>query len=57
MLSCKYWGILKKTYFEEQLRTTAAVDNFKTFHLQCFDFMANTVYIYNMYNIDNNAIC
>ena len=33
MFSCEYWGILKKTYFEEHMQTTASVDNFKTFHL------------------------
>ena len=38
-------GILKNTYFEENLRTMTSVDNFKTFHLQCFDFMTNTVCI------------
>ena len=45
LFSCEYWGISKKTYFEEHLRTTASVDNFKTFHLQCFDFMSSTVCI------------
>ena len=43
--SCEYWGILKKTHFEEHLGTTASLDNFKTFHLQCFHFMSNTVRI------------
>ena len=43
LFSCEYWGILKKTYFEEHLRTTASVDNLKTFYLQYFDFMSNTV--------------
>ena len=42
---CGYWGILKKTYFEEHLRTIASVENFKMFHLLCFDFMYNTVCI------------
>ena len=44
MFPCECSGILKKTYFEEHLRTTS-VDNFKTFHLQYFDFMSNTVCI------------
>ena len=25
VFSCGYWGILKKTYFEEHLRTTASI--------------------------------
>ena len=29
MFSCEYWGILKKTYFEEHLRGTAYVGYFK----------------------------
>ena len=45
MFSCEYWGILKKNYFEEHLRTTVSIDNFKTFYLWCFDFMSNTVCI------------
>ena len=62
MFSCEYWGILKKTYFEEHLRTTASVDNFKGFHLQCFDFMANTVgciskLCFILSDFQNTAIC
>ena len=45
MFSCEYWCILKETYFEEHLGTTASVDNFKMFYLQWFDFMSNTVCI------------
>ena len=45
MFSCEYWGILKTKHLEEHLATMASVDNFKTFRLQCFDFMANTVCI------------
>ena len=44
-------GVLKKTYFEENLQTTS-LDNFKMFHLQ---FITNTVCI--RYNIDNIVIC
>ena len=45
MFSCEYWGVLKTKYLEEHLATTTSVDTFKTFRLQCFDFMANTVCI------------
>ena len=45
MFYCEYWGILKTKYLEEHLPTTTSVDSFKTFRLQCFDFMANTVCI------------
>ena len=56
MFSCEYWDILKKTYFEEHLQTTASASNFKMFHF-CFDFMANICRMYDRYNIDNNTIC
>ena len=45
MFSFEYSGILKTTYLEEHLPMMTSVDNFKTVHLQCFDFMANTVCI------------
>ena len=32
-------------FWRTYLRTTASVDNFKTFHLKYFDFMSNTVCI------------
>ena len=45
MFSCEYWGILKTTCLEEHLPMMTSVENFKTVHLQYFDFMANTVCI------------
>ena len=48
MYSSEYCEILKTTYFEEYLPTAASVDSFTTFHLQCFDFMSNTVRIINI---------
>ena len=45
MFSFEYSGILKTTYLEEHLSMMTSVGNFKTVHLQCFDFMTNTVCI------------
>ena len=42
---CNYREILKNTYFEEHLRTAASANGFKTFHLECFDFIPNNLYL------------
>ena len=45
MFSYEYCKIFTNTYFEEHLWTVASADSVATFHLQCFDFISNIVWI------------